>query len=1061
MLSRYNVLPHLHVRPFPLIVGAAALLLLLVVGAAPGLAQNVEVEGTVVDATEGMPLPGVNIVEEGTQNGTTTNPNGEFTLTVSDPQATLVFTFVGFQQKSVPLEGRSELTIELEEEVQALEGVVVTAFGIEQQRRGLGYSVEQVDGSELAEARTNNLGESLQGLISGVNVEAPPTGPGGSTRITIRGNANLAGNNPLFVVDGVPIRNVQEGNASLWGGFDGGDALSKLNPEDIESISVLKGASAAALYGSRAQNGVVLIQTKGGDVRAGETFSVDYTGSIQAETLTSVFDQFQYEYGQGTQGEAPQTQQDALDTSQSSWGARIDAVDQAMQFDGEMRPYVAQRDNLENFYDTGVRQEHSIAIARGGSEYDVRMSLSRMDDGYITPATNVERTTMNLRGAGEVGNLFMDGKLNYTIEGAQFRPELSDNPANPMLSLTFMPTTLDVRTLDPHKTEDGSHRAWSTSPFRPNPYWGMREFRRDDDQRRLQGFALARYRFTDQISLQARIGTDYYVLDRTFAEPSGTPWFQPGRITESNTRRREDNANLLLQANQDLTPDLGLDLTLGGNIRYEQNELVSANGQDFILPNLLTLGNTRGDQQGGGYGFSEKQVNSAFGAARFNYRDYLYLELTGRNDWSSTLPEDNNSYFYPSVNSSFIFTEVFDGLPDVLSNGSLRAAWGRVGADTNPYQLNVTYGLVGSHPSKEGGSIARGSLTQTTIPPLDLKPEQKETIEFGTGLQFFNGRLGLDATWYRESSFNQILSVGVSNTTGFTGRRINAGNIRNQGLELQLNGTILQGSDLSWSSRANFTRNVNEVVELADQVDSFTLGESRSRIVTIQARPGEPYGQIVGPTFSRTESGEIIFDEDGLPVPGENQAIGNQERSWQAGWTNTLRWKNFVLNALIDMSWGGDIYSFTNAQAYGTGRHVDTLPGRELGYVVGDGVIVTERNEDGDIVSTRPNDVAVEPQTYYGFIGGNIAEPFVYDASYIRLRQVRLSYNLPQSVLNVASLPIQSAQIALTSRNTWLIYDDVPNVDPSASYTTGNDHGLEHASLPATRTFGMDLRLRF
>lgn len=1060
MPNRSSTLPGRRAGLHALRVGIVALLFIMM-GSVPALAQDVEVEGTVVDAADGTPLPGVNIVEAGTQNGTITNAGGEFSLTVSSPQATLVFTFVGFQEKRVPVDGQSTLRVELQEQVQALEGVVVTAFGIEQERRGLGYSVEQVDGSDLAETRTNNLGEALQGQISGVNVEAPPTGPGGSTRITIRGNANLTGNNPLFVVDGVPIRNVQEGNASLWGGFDGGDALSKLNPEDIESISVLKGASAAALYGSRAQNGVVLIQTKGGDVQAGDTFSVDYSGSVQASTLTSVFDEFQYEYGQGTRGEAPTTAQEALETSFSSWGPRIDEVDQAVQFDGETRPYEAQRDNFENFYDTGVRQEHSVAIARGGSEYDVRMSLSRMDDGYIIPATDMERTTMNLRGAGEVGKLFMDGKLNYTIEDAQFRPELSDNPANPMLSLTYMPTTLDVRTLDPHKTEDGAHRAWSTSPFRPNPYWGMREFKRDDSQRRLQGFALARYNITDRISLQARAGTDYYVLDRTFAEPSGTPWFQPGRITESTTRRREDNANLLFQANQDLTSDITLDATLGGNIRYEQNETVSANGTDFILPNLLTLGNTRGDQQGGGYGFSEKQVNSVFGSARFNYRDYLYLEVTGRNDWSSTLPETNNSYFYPSINSSFIFTEVVDGLPEVLSTGTLRAAWGRVGADTDPYQLNVTYGLVGSHPAKGGGSVARGSLTQTTIPPLDLKPEQKETIEFGTNLQFFDSRLGLDLTWYRESSFNQILSVGVSNTTGFTGRRINAGNIRNQGLELQLRGTILQGAALSWSSRANFTRNVNEVVELADQVESFTLGESRSRIVTIQARPGEPYGQIVGPTYTRTESGEIVFDQDGLPVPSEPQPIGNQENAWQAGWSNTLRWKNFMLNALVDISWGGEIYSLTNAQAYGTGRHIDTLPGREQGYVVGDGVIVTERNADGDIVATRPNDVQVDPQTYYGFIGSNIAEPFVYDASYIRLRQVRLSYNLPESVLNLASVPIQSAQVSFTSRNTWLIHDNVPNVDPSASYTTGNDHGLEHASLPVTRTFGMDLRIRF
>lgn len=1059
MLHRYAT-ESLLSRCLKLTLGGFLVIAVSAFGVSGVHAQDVEVEGVVLDAKDDTPLPGVNIVEEGTQNGTTTDVEGRFAFAVSDPNATLLFTFVGFREKRVELDGQTDLTVRLEESVQALEGVVVTAFGIEQERRGLGYSIEQVDGSDLAEARTNNLGESLQGMIAGVSVEAPPTGPGGSTRITIRGNANLAGNEPLFVVDGVPIRNVQEGSAGLWGGYDGGDALSKLNPEDIESISVLKGASAAALYGSRAQNGVVLITTKGGELGVEDTFGVEYSGSIQAQTLAPTFDKFQYEYGQGTRGQAPRTQDDALGTALSSWGARIDEVDQAMQFDGQMRPYEAQRDNLENFYDTGIRQEHAVAVSRGGSGYDIRMSLSRMDDGYILPATDVGRTTMNLRGAGQIGKLFIDGKLNYNIEEAQFRPELSDNPANPMLSLTFMPTTLDVRTLDPHRDEDGNHRAWSTSPFRPNPYWGMREFKRDDEQRRLQGFALARYSFTDRISLQARIGTDYYVLDRTFAEPSGTPWFQDGRITETTTRRREDNVDLLLQANQDLTADIGVDATLGGNVRYEQDEVVSAFGQNFVLPDLLTLGNTQGDTQGGSFDFAEKQVNSIFGSAQFDYRDFFYVTVTGRNDWSSTLPDGNNSYFYPSVNSSFIFTEIFD-LPDLLSSGTLRAAWGRVGGDTAPYQLDATYALIGSHPARNGETASRGQLTQTTIPPLNLKPQQRESIEFGTNLQFFDGRLGLDATWYRENSFNQILNVNVSPTTGFSARRFNAGNIRNQGLEVGIDASILQRSTYSWSSRFNFTRNINKVVELSEQVETFQLGQSRALHTTVQARPGEAFGQIVGPAYERTADGQIVHDEDGLPVVGETKAVGNQERDWTAGWMNTLRWKSLVLNALVDISWGGDMYSFTNAQAYGAGRHEDTLPGREEGYVVGDGVIVTERGEDGEILDTRPNNVPVEPQDYYGFIGANIAEPFVYDASYVRLRQVRLSYNLPESLLNLAQVPIESAQVSLTGRNLLLIYDRVPNVDPSASYSTGRDHGLEHASLPGTRTFGMDLRIRF
>jgi len=779
-------------RSFSALPGAIATLVLaaMLAGAfVPGLtpdarAQDVEVSGTVVAADDQAPLPGVNVREEGTNRGTATNTEGEFTLMVSGENATLAFSFVGFQDKSVALNGRTEITVALNEQVQDLDEVVVTAFGVEQQRRGLGYSVENVEGADIAESGANNLGDALQGRVSGVSIESPPTGPGGSSRITIRGNANLAGNDPLYVVDGVPIRNVQEGNASRWGGTDGGDALSKLNPEDIADISVLKGGAAAALYGTRAQNGVVVIETKGGDLAQQEYFSAEYSGSIRAQDMKSTFDEFQYEYGQGTDGQPPQNQTQALNQALSSWGARIDEVDEAVQFDGEARPYEAQDENLEEFYDTGVRSEHSVALSRGSQSYDVRMSLSRMTDGHIIPATELDRTTINLRGAGEIGKLFMDGKLNYSIEKAEFRPELSDNPANPMLSLSFMPTTLDVTTLDPHKDENGNHRAWSTSPFRPNPYWGMREFERDDQQRRVQGFALARYRFTEDISLEARIGTDWYTLDDTFSEPGETPWIQEGRITESTTRRREDNFNARFQMDQPLTSDIGLDLMLGGNMRYEQNENVSANGSEFVFPGLINFNNTQGEKRGGGFGFSEKQVNSVFGKAAFDYQEYLYLEVTGRNDWSSTLPEENNSFFYPSVSSSFVFSDAFD-LPDVLSSGTLRASFAEVGGDTAPYQLSLTYGLVGSHPARTDGSIARGAIQGGQIPPFDLKPKQKETWEFGTNLQFFQNRLGLDVTWYQENSFNQILGVPVANTSGFNSRLINAGDIQNQGVEIQ------------------------------------------------------------------------------------------------------------------------------------------------------------------------------------------------------------------------------------------------------------------------------------
>ncbi|MEF8796859.1 MAG: TonB-dependent receptor, partial [Salinivenus sp.] len=614
--------------------------------------------------------------------------------------------------------------------------------------------------------------------------------------------------------------------------------------------------------------------------------------------------------------------------------------------------------------------------------------------------------------------------------------------------------------LRPAVDEEGNHRAWSTSVFRPNPYFGQSQLERNDQRRQVRGFATARYSFTEGISLQARVGTDWYTLDATRATPSGTPWNTDGGISESTTRRREDNFDALFQFDQNLTESLTLDATLGGNVRYTTSENVSASGSDFILPNLVTLGNTRGDKQGGGYNFSEQQVNSLFGTAQFGYNNSLFVEVTGRNDWSSTLPADNNSYFYPSVSSSFIFSDVFD-LPDVISFGKLRASAGRVGGDTGPYQLDVTYGLIGSHPSRTGGTVSRGALQQGTIPPLNLKPQEKETIEVGTNLQFFDDRLGLDVTWYRENSFNQILNVSISNTTGFGSRRINAGNIRNQGLELQLRGAILQSSAYSWRSRMNFSRNVNEVVELAENIESFGLGSSRSQRTSIQARVGEPYGQIVGPSFKRTEDGEIIHNPDGLPVVGDNEPLGNQEPSWTAGFTNTFRWQNLTLEALIDVSWGADLYSFTNAQAYGTGRHEDTLPGRDAGSVIGNGV-KQATDENGNVVEGEyvENDVKVDPQDYYGFIAGNLDEPFVYDASYVRLRSLRLGYTLPGSLLE--ALPgLSSARVSVIGRNLWLIHDEVPNVDPSGGYSTGTDHGLEHASLPATRTFGVDVNLRF
>lgn len=1042
---------------------AALASLLLVGGVTIAYSQAVEVEGTVVSATDQQPLPGVNVVEEGTSQGTATGPNGQFSLEVSDAEATLVFNFVGFQEQRIDLNGRTEIQIALQQKVEVMEDVVVTAFGREQEQRGLGYSVEEVEGSDLAEARTNNLGEALQGKLPGVNIEAPSTGPTGSTRITVRGNANLTGNQPLIVIDGVPVQKNSRGDVGAFGGTDGGDALTTVNPQNIESLSVLKGASAAALYGSRAQNGVILIETRGGEASGDGAISAEYSGSLQAQRPKSLYDDFQQKYGQGTRGEAPSSQQEALNTALSSWGAPISEVDEAVQFDGEARPYEQHSDNISNFYNTGFRSEHSIAVTGTGENYNVRTSISRMDSDHILPTSRADRTNLYVRGGADVENsLRVEGKLSYSIQDTDFRPKLADQPANPSLSLAFMPTTLDVRTLDPHVDEDGDHRAWSNSPFRPNPYWGMREVINDTDTRSLRGFVSATYSFTEGISLLGRYGTDYSLRESTDGRPRGTPWDDTGNWGTSDNRRREDNFNLLLEVNRDLYGGVGVDATLGGEVRYQQNESVSASGGEIIVEGgPLTLNNTVGNMQDPGYGFSEKQINSLFARANFDYNSVLFLALTGRNDWSSTLPEDANSFFYPSVSTSFIFSDVFE-LPDVFSFGKVRGSWGQVGGDPAPYQLDLNYSPGGGHPSRTGGRVTGGGLNSSQVPPLGLEPKFKETIEFGTNLGFFDERLGLDFTWYREESTNQILSVSISNTSGFGSRKLNAGLITNQGVEIGLEGTILQGSEFNLDSRLNFTANENEVVELSEKQKSFGLGGSRSRRTRVVAREGEPYGQIVGNTFERTEAGEIVHNPDGLPVVADSQVVlGNQEPDWTAGWTNTFRWNNVTLQAQIDARWGNDIYSFTNATAYSNGRHRATLQGREQGFVVGDGV-KQATDENGDVIEGEfvENDVEADPQDYYSAIGSNIDDPFVYDGSYVRLRSLRIGYAIPGSVTE--AIPgISSAQVSISGRNLWLIYDNVPNVDPSGGKSTGADHGLEYASLPITRNFGFNLNVRF
>lgn len=1015
---------------------------------------QVTVSGKVLSADNQEPLPGVNIIEVGTQRGTTTNEDGEFTLKVSSSDVSLKFTFVGFTPKTIPLNGRSELTVSLAPETKELEDVVVTALAINRQEKSLGYSVSQVDAEDFDAATETNTANLLQGQVAGVNVSPTSGGPASSSRITIRGASSLAGNNqPLYVVDGIPIDNTNIGSAGIYGGFDGGDGISQINPNDIKSISVLKGASAAALYGTRARDGVIQITTKSGKgLSQGPVVDFSSTLTLQ-DALTGLTD-YQNKYGQGQLGQKPRTQDEALATGLDSWGAPLDGS-QVVLFDGKEHPYIDQGNQLDNFYRTGIASKNSLSLSGGDDNSSYYFSTTYQNSESIVPNSGLKRTSLTLRGTHSFGKLNADVKANYIRQSANNRPWLSDSPGNANFAVAVLPPNISTSILkDNYMTADGKEGVYqNANVFVNNPYWVVNQFSTDDQKDRLIGYVKLDYDFTDWISLTARTGLDWYTLRRTSLTPWGTSYRPNGDFSEDEYRVLESTTDVLLNLDKQLTSSLELQGTFGGSVNYQKNETVGIFGSNFKVPKLRTISNMANISPV--YDFSEKQINSVYGSVDLSYNDYLFLTVTGRNDWSSTLPKDNNSFFYPSVSGSFVFSEAFSSaMPSWLSFGKLRASWAEVGSDTDPYQLNLTYNILNF--THQGQSAA--AVSQDAIPLANLKPTLTKETELGFNLSFLDERLGIDFSWYNRRTTNQILSTTVSNTTGFGSRVINAGRLDNKGVEILLKGTPVRSNNVAWNTSLNFARNKSKVVALAGDQQTLILGQSRTQNANITATVGEEYGTIRGYTYKRDENGNIVH-ENGLPVQSSEQTIlGKGTPDWTAGWNNTISYKNISLNFLVDVHWGAQLYSGTNSYAYGAGLHKNTLVGRaecdQQGTPYTPCYVA-----DGVDVNGGKNNTAVVPSSYYSYIAGNITEEFVYDANFVKLRQVQLSYQLPQSL--IAKTPLRSARISATGRNLFYIYNSVPNIDPESAINRGNAQGLELAGVPGARSFGLSVDLGF
>lgn len=951
-----------------------------------------------------------------------------------------------------------------------LEGVVVTALGLEREKRSLGVAAQTVSGADLNQTQTPNIVNALSGKVAGVKVMGS-TNFGGSSRIVIRGENSIGNNNqPLWVVDGIPVDNSSFTNANQsrgYGGFDYGNAIQDLNTEDVESISVLKGPAAAALYGSRAANGAVVVTTRSGR-GSRRDFSMSASSSVTFDQLAKLPD-YQNQYGQGVGGQFQWVDGNGGgvgDAEDASWGPALDGTPRVQWFsNGQPAPWVAHPNNVRDFFQTGRTATNNISASGSSDRANFRLSFGTQDQSGIVPTSTNQRVTTTATGSALLGTkLNANATISYVHNRANNRPGTGYDEFNPMMGFVWFGRQVDVNQLKAlvhDSTLSAANLANGISPqvnwnysYHNNPYWNLENNNNHDDRNRFIGAAQLQYKPTDWLSGMIRSGSDFYRTNRGFnvdkgwiggfSDPYTNGNFAEGGFSSEDLFVNENNTDFLVTAVTSPLERLGLTMNFGGNRRvrdYNQNWI----GTDaLVAPGVYNISNSAVQYTPYQYVESRK-VNSLYGTAQFAYNDYLFVDVTGRNDWSSTLPKANNSFFYPSVSSSLVFTDLFPSMRmgGALNYGKLRGAWTRVGSDAEPYLTIQTF----TAPSSFGG--APRFTVRDAVANQNLKPEQTEAWEVGAELSFLDGRAGLDATYYQKKTTDQILNIDVSRATGFASAAINAGALSNKGVELQLTATpVKMANSVTWDITANYARNRNRVDALYGDLTSYLVG-SRFFQTRIEARLGEPYGSITGHPALRDEQGRLILDESGLPQAGPTAIIGNVQPRWQGGLINTLRYKGLQLSAQVDARMGGQLWSATNRFGTYAGILQSTLRGREVSPT-NPGIDITGVDADGKPVTSH-----VTAEDYFKTIDG-IEEYFVYDASFVKLREVRLGWDVPPSLTR--RLSGYRVGVALIGRNL-LTHSNAPNIDPETAFSSGNSQGIEFGQLPATRSIGFQLNV--
>ena len=1071
-------------------------LLALAIGVIQGAAQVTTVRGIVTTEEDGEPVIGASVIVKGTSLGTVTDVNGRFELSGFPPSATrLLISYISLMAKEVAI--APQVSVTLKSDTHLLDEVVVTALGISREKKALGYTAQEVKQNALVQGKDNNLLNSLSGKIAGVRI-TNTQGDVGSSRIVIRGETSIAGENqPLFIVDGIPVDNSQLNARSS--GRDFKNAIADLNPEDIKTLTVLKGPNAAALYGARAAHGAIVITTKGGDKRQ-KGIGITLHSSTQV-SFVATLPEFQNLFGQGAGGRFSYVDGKGAgvnDGVDESWGPRLDIGLLIPQFDSPLdadgnrvaTPWVSHPNNVRDYFRMGISTNNGISVARGDDKYQFRVGYNYEKQVSIVPDAGTNKTNISLNTDYHLAKWFVVGATaNYIVYTAPSLPG-SATPSgsnvrsnSPMLQFLWFGRQVDTNSLKADYT-----RNWNSSYY-DNPFWSTSYNTQSQERHRLIGDLHAEFRLTDGLNVRFRTSTDWY-NDRRKSKVkwgsagAGSPY---GSYAEDAYTVKENNTEVLATYIKQLNKNWGIDALLGFNVRNKQYENNYQAAPRLAVADLYTLTNSR-DPLTSSNDFYRLRQYGLYGSIQLDYRRWAFLNITGRNDWSSTLPVDNNSYFYPSVTASVLLSEAFGWRSKAVNYLKIRGGWSQVGADANPYQLATVF----TSETAFNGNPLQSSSTIGMNP--NLKPEKTSSIEAGFEAAFWDNRLYLDFTYYKTDSRNQILKLATTAASGYTSQVRNAGHIRNRGYEIQLGAVPIQTSKgFRWNLDLNYGANSSKVVKLDDEglITSYQLYSSGIQIL---ASVGEAYGTLFGTSYVRDANGNVVVDANGLPkISTTNKTLGKFTPDWTGGISNTFSYRSLSLSFLIDASVGGSIFSNTNKTGKYTGVLANTLSGRDAEHgglwyytdamgnnvrlsespsysVSSDGLYYAQVNgqstrvyQDGIMVegvteSGSKNEEVVSAEKYYHRIY-SIAEANVYDASYVKLREVALSYRLPR--LWTQKLHLQEASVTLTGRNLWTIYKSVPNIDPESALTTGNAQGVEAYSLPTTRSFGVNLSVKF